>query len=446
MTSRATLVGVPRLFTEARVIEIDVAAELPNLVPGPVGEPAACLVVARLCGEPVGMVGVPEAIDGEQLAGAIWYELGPRLRQMLPAHGVPGGGSALSRSGIPHSGCRVRKHRARARAQGPAVTVVVCTRNRPESLRRCLQSLASAEYDRFEVLVVDNAPDDSRTHRVCVELSSSGVLPLRYVLEPTPGLSVARNTALRHVEDEIVAFVDDDERVDPLFLGAVAEEFRADPNVGAVSGLVLPGELRTAAQAQFEQFGGHSKGRGFTRAVFDEAYVKDTQSALYPLPPFGVGANMAFRAAVLKAAGGFDVALGAGTRTKGAEDTAAFAEVMLHGWTMVYAPAAVTWHYHREDQNALREQMRGYGIGLGAFYAAMIARDPRRLLPLLRLAPRGISDLVRRDSLRNATLSELPPEIGRGNLLGILSGPGAYVRARREARRRRASRASRAET
>jgi glycosyltransferase involved in cell wall biosynthesis len=315
------------------------------------------------------------------------------------------------------------------------MSVVLCTRNRPEELSRALRSLADVEYDRFEVLVVDNAPSDSRTRDVCDAVA--GLIPLRYVLEPTPGLSHARNTALREVRHDIVAFIDDDERVDPLWLVSLAQEFIADDRVGAVSGLVLPAELETAAQAQFEQFGGHSKGRGFRRAVFDRDYLRTRQSALYPLPPFGVGANMAFRVSALRKVRGFDTALGAGTRTRGAEDTAAFTEVLLSGRTMVYTPDSITWHYHRQDGQALRDQVTGYGVGLGAFYLALILRDPRRLLPLLGLVPLAVSDLLRSDSPRNASMSELPPDLVTSNLRSILSGPLAYLRARRDAARHR---------
>jgi cellulose synthase/poly-beta-1,6-N-acetylglucosamine synthase-like glycosyltransferase len=208
------------------------------------------------------------------------------------------------------------------------------------------------------------------------------------------------------------------------------DEFGGDEAIGAVSGLVLPAELLTESQAMFEQFGGHSKGRGFTRAVFDRGYQRHRQSPLYPLPPFGVGANMAFRAEAIRQAGSFDRALGAGTPTSGAEDTAAFTEVMLAGWTMVYTPNALTWHYHRDDPAELHRQLTGYGVGLGAFYSAILLRHPWRIFTLLRLLPTAYRDFARTDSLRNASLATLPPEVGRDNLRGILRGPVVYLRER----------------
>ncbi len=51
--------------------------------------------------------------------------------------------------------------------QLPSLTVAICTKDRPENLARCLESLLKLETPEklpvFEVLVVDNAPDDERT-------------------------------------------------------------------------------------------------------------------------------------------------------------------------------------------------------------------------------------------------------------------------------------------
>src|SRR6202008_4981899 len=102
--------------------------------------------------------------------------------------------------------------------------------------------------------------------------------------------------------------------------------FSARPKVGCVTGIVLPAELRTEPQQLFEEMGGYNQGRGFDREIFGPGHP---QSALYPHPPFGSGANMAFRREVLIEIGGFHVALGAGTPAMAGEDTFAFARTLL---------------------------------------------------------------------------------------------------------------------
>ena len=298
-------------------------------------------------------------------------------------------------------------------------------------------------YHSFDVVVVDNAPENDDSRQIANSLSPR--LRLKYVQEPTPGLSYARNKGIESASYGIVVFIDDDERVHPDWLTALAREFCKDESVGVVSGLILPAELRTGAQLQFEQHGGHSKGRGFHRCVFDKRYLSEQQSALYPLPPFGAGGNMAFRVQVLKDIGGFDVALGSGTPAGAGEDTAAFAEALLAGWVMVYAPAAIVWHKHRADDADLDRQLVGYATGLGAFYAATVIRDPRRVIQLATLARHAIYDLF--DISKRARAPELQVDSGEqaahlfhspfSKLKYVLRGTVAYVAARRSARRRR---------
>jgi hypothetical protein len=82
------------------------------------------------------------------------------------------------------------------------ISIVVCTRDRPEELVRCLEALrAHAAHD---VVVVDNAPSDDRTAALVTSF------PYRYVREPAPGLDRARTRGIAEARREIVAFTDDD--------------------------------------------------------------------------------------------------------------------------------------------------------------------------------------------------------------------------------------------
>ncbi|MEU7870746.1 glycosyltransferase family 2 protein [Dactylosporangium sp. NPDC049140] len=320
--------------------------------------------------------------------------------------------------------------RAAVLRDAPPITVVVCTRDQPEALATCLDSVARQRYPDFQVLVVDNAPTSDVTEQVA---RARGV---RYVREPRPGLSNARNRALAETGDEILAWLDDDEVADEHWLAELARGFAEHPEAGVVTGAVVPAELATAAQVWFEEFGGHSKGRGFTAAVFSPATAK-VQSPLYPLPPFGAGANMAWRAAAARAIGGFDPALGAGTPAMGGEDTVAFAKVLLAGGTIAYRPAALTRHTHRRDLAGLERQLFGYGVGLTAGYTSLVLGRPALVPRLLRLAPTALRDLRNPDGARLATVGpDFPAHILANNRRGMLQGPAAYLRGRREQRRR----------
>jgi hypothetical protein len=198
---------------------------------------------------------------------------------------------------------------------------------------------------------------------------------------------------------------------------------------------VVPAELKTQAQIWFEQFGGHSKGRGFCPDTFGPG---SKQSPLYPLPAFGVGANMAFRLPALRALGGFDEALGAGTPAQGGEDTLAFTRLLARGATTVYRPSMLVRHVHRVDLAGLRAQMSGYGTGLTAFYTSLLWANPAVVFSLIGLLPRAIRDLTSKDSVRVSTVQEdFPSELFAANRRGMVVGPWRYLRGRRAARKSR---------
>ncbi len=434
----AESIGVPARFELASVVSVELSGPLPTI---DVRRDRAVLIVAWLCDEPIGMIlrKSHEVSSPRALASAIGTELGGRVAEAATRHGIADF-VAVTEAGLAHDVCPVRDRQRSASELGEPISVVIATRDRPGQLRQCLDSLLESMFQRFEIVVVDNASRTDAVARMCRDYAEQHPqLSIRCVLEERPGLSRARNAGIAAAHHELIAFIDDDERAHRTWLAAISSEFSSDDSVGCVSGLVLPAQLDTTAQVNFEQFGGHSKGRGFQRVVFDERYLSERQSPMYPLPPFGVGANMTFRKQALRDIGGFDVAIGAGTPVRGAEDTLAFSELLLAGWQMVYSCRAVTWHYHRTDDEGLLEQLSGYGLGLGAYYAALVTKDPRRIAALVRLAPQALHDLIAPGSLRNASLGDLPAGIARANSRMLLAGPLVYWRERLRTRRDRRS-------
>jgi glycosyltransferase involved in cell wall biosynthesis len=309
------------------------------------------------------------------------------------------------------------------------IAAIVCTRERPNALKRCLESLTDQDHPNSSVWVVDNAPKTTATREVADEFRDR--LDLKYLQASLPGLSRARNVALAaDIDADVVAWIDDDEIADSFWLSEISRNFAERPDATAVSGLVLPAELLTEPQVWFEQYGGHSKGRGYTPAEFSPA-TRRNQHPLFPLPSFGSGANMAFRISALREMNGFDEALGAGTLTMGAEDTKIFSELLMNGGTVLYRPSAITRHFHRRDQDALKEQMIGYGIGLTAFYSALVISHPNYFGQLARLAWPGIRELTSREGVREATIGpDFPRCYLNAHRKALLRGPDRYVRQR----------------
>ena len=141
---------------------------------------------------------------------------------------------------------------------------------------------------------------------------------------------------------------------------------------------------------------------------------------------------MAFAREALELLGGFDPALGAGTRAKGGDDLAAFFEVLQHGHALVYEPAAVVAHRHARDRAALPGQMYGYGVGLTAYLTKCVLDRPRLLPGALVRLPAAAAHVLRQREGRNARLpADFPAELLRAERRGMLAGPFAYLASRR---------------
>lgn len=320
----------------------------------------------------------------------------------------------------------------------PPISVVVCTRDRIDYLRGALASVLAVDYPEFEVVVVDNA---SRTDDTAKYVAALGDPRVRVVSEPTAGLSRARNTGLRAAKHSIVAFTDDDVAVDPRWLDAIARGFGRATDVTCVSGIVPSGEIRTHAQAYFD------RRVGWASSITPRIYALAEPPADLPLFPFqvgmyGTGANFAVRRDRMFDLGGFDEALGVGSPTNGGEDLDMFFRVLMAGDKLVYEPAAIVWHRHRADSDALAVQARGYGLGLGAWLAT-VATNRRSAALAGRVAVRRLGSAIRLSAKMSKVASppddlaaDLPDGIGRMELLSIAKGPGALRRSRREGRKR----------
>jgi glycosyltransferase involved in cell wall biosynthesis len=303
-----------------------------------------------------------------------------------------------------------------------AVSVVVCTRDRPHLLEGCLAAIAELRGARPEVIVVDNGSGGATAELVARTR-------FRCVREPRPGLDHARNRGIREARGGVVAFVDDDARPEPVWLEALREAFR-DPRVAAVTGLVLPVEIETRAQRLFETYGG-----GMSRGTRARDLRRDSLRPrdLIAVQGVGVGTNMAFRREVFTAVGEFDPALDAGTPARGAGDLDMFNRVLEAGLTLRYEPRMVVRHLHRRDMAALRAQMYDNGRSFGVYLIKLWRRGrvPRRHLAAY-LAFRA-AWLLGRLLKRAAGRHPLPFGLLWAELRGTLDAPRAYRDAYRAA-------------
>ncbi len=435
-------------FKPVKMVEVELSQPLPVI---PLfnkqgkGDYQKATILARLHSYPLGLLEMDFAsgdIAPERLALQLWAAFGEQINKHLGEDGfsqvqnLPGSG--LSIDAQP----RCEAGRQSMLAAAPVASIIIATRDRAHSLATALNSILSLEYPQFEVILIDNAPKTSETFDYYADNEPRFArknISLRYIREDVPGLAVAHNRGLEAISNPIVAFTDDDVIVDKYWLAELVRGFDAAPDVGCVTGLVIPMELNTPAQVLFEEFGGFTK--GFMPRVFDLAqYRPDDPLFPYSAGKFGTGANMAFRTEFILKAGGFDPALGIGTPTLGADDMGAFFQAIRQGYQLVYQPSALIRHQHRRTYPELQRQMRGYGVGLTAFLMKCLVDEPKAIVDVVTKIPAGMRYAFAANSTRNRGKStNYPPELERIERKGMLYGPLAYLYSRWQYRRQRKS-------
>jgi glycosyltransferase involved in cell wall biosynthesis len=227
------------------------------------------------------------------------------------------------------------------------LTVLICTHDRAALLERTLASLNAAQRPAgwsVELLVVANACGDSTSvfldeyrRRAC----PSGRLPLAWFAEPVPGKSNALNSALPTLEGDVVAFVDDDHRVDAGYLAGVCRAAEAYPSADLFCGRILP-DWDGSEPAWVHDSGPY---RIYPLPVprFDQG---DVPRELTPAQAIPGGGNLFLRTAWARRIGPFATDMGpTGHDLGGAEDLDWVLRALRLGARLQYVPDVVQHHY-----------------------------------------------------------------------------------------------------
>ena len=181
------------------VLEIELTHEIRDRQG--LGDYGQALVLLRFHGRPLGTMRVP-CQDGMLRAADLCTAI--ESYGNLSRH--------LTQAALTHW---LMQHELPITAQLPTWSIVICTRDRTDDLRRCLDSLLKLQTPGGEVIVVDNAPSDSSTARLVADY------PVRYVREDRIGLNWARSRGARVATGDIVIYTDDDVVVDVGWASAI---------------------------------------------------------------------------------------------------------------------------------------------------------------------------------------------------------------------------------
>ena len=248
-----------------------------------------------------------------------------------------------------------------ASTASPSVSLIICTYNRAESLRRTLQTCCDLVIPAgitWELLVVDNNSTD-HTKQVCE--SFAGTLPLRYLFEAKQGLSAARNRGIRESRGEFLVFTDDDVDVDAHFLSTLWQAAVKQPQASLFGGRIIP-QWDTPPPRWFVEPSTAALLAGVSVHYDqgeDSRYLERTDIAFF-------GANMAFRKKALNQPQPFREDLGlSGNIPTRQEETALIRQLLQNGHKAYYVSDALVHHRNcgnRMTERYVRDWFKGAGI------------------------------------------------------------------------------------
>jgi len=223
-------------------------------------------------------------------------------------------------------------------------SLVLATVARTKEVKRFLEHLDRQTYRDFELIVVDQNPDD---RLVPILEAYKNRFPIMH-LRSERGLSRARNVGLRHISGDIVAFPDDDCWYPPDLLKRVVRFFQKHPGIDVLTGRSV------------DENGEPSNGRWDNRAGLINQFNIWRRAVSY---------SIFLKKEVVKKVGDFDESLGvgAGTPWGSAEEIDYLLRALKWGYHLYYDPNVVIYHpqpVQCYDATAIA-RARFYGAGMG---------------------------------------------------------------------------------
>jgi len=230
---------------------------------------------------------------------------------------------------------------------GESISIIIATVGRLDQIERLLTSLSQLNgYDelRPEIIVANNAPDESKAKQVEAlvgKFAARLAHPCRHVREPRPGKCRAQNRAIPLAGGSLLVFLDDDVEVTPGWLRAVVNFFHE------FSHEIMQGAIRMREQDRNDAQIQRDLQRYRTIDFIEYGFAPGRKLRTL------TGGNMAIRRSVFDRVGLFNEKLGPGQ--SGISEDVEFAKRVLNaGYNIGYEPRATV--YNEMDRSRLTEE------------------------------------------------------------------------------------------
>jgi len=262
--------------------------------------------------------------------------------------------------------------------ENPFVSVIICTRNRPDMIPMAVESVLKCDYPNFDLHVMDQSTDSQTSDYVRSIAETDPRLHYHHLDQP--GLSRSYNAGFRVSKGEYIACTDDDVVVPEHWIRRIVDRFESDPKIGLIYGQVLvPAALRSAASD------------GLIVPALEIPKLEHLNREKGNFITFGMGADCMVRRSMLADVIGYDEALGGGAPLRSSQDFDFSYRTYLAGWTVCLDPNIVVDHYGTRMAEQWADTLKNYGIGDGAYYGkharlgdrwaiSMLAKRRRTLL------------------------------------------------------------------
>ncbi len=205
----------------------------------------------------------------------------------------------------------------------PMISLVVPAYNEGVLIEAALKALLNLDYPNYEIIVVDDGSSDDTYYKALRIAETSADVTVRVLTQPNGGKAQALNKGISMARGEFVLCMDGDSKLSSNTLRVCIRHF-ADARVGAVAGnvkVINRNNMWSKIQALE-----YIEGLAMARKAQSFAHVVNIIPG-----PLGM-----FRKEVLREVGGYD-------HHTFAEDCDLTLKLLMHGWHIVYEPAAVAW-------------------------------------------------------------------------------------------------------
>jgi glycosyltransferase involved in cell wall biosynthesis len=248
------------------------------------------------------------------------------------------------------------------------VTVLICTRNRAQSIVCCLDSIDIAARNALltdaEIIVTDNASQDD-TSLVVRNWAAGSSIPVRLEYEPRAGITIAKNRGLRAARGEILVLTDDDCRLQSDYFVELLR-LHANSTEPALRG----GRVELGDKTDLELT--------IKTDTVPRHWDLSSRSAMHEnLGNCFLGCNLFMTRAVYERLGPFDENFGVAGKIPAGEDTEYIFRAYAAGLKIEYAPNIVIFHHHgRKTPVDARRLWQNYMMGSGGLYTKYLFKHP----------------------------------------------------------------------